>query len=186
MEELKSPGWIRGAQIGLGAVAVILSIFILINNPALVTESIVWIAGIILLIVGIEQVILGLFVKQRSRFVSIGLGVLVIILASIIIAYPKGTTALLIYLLGFALLFNGASRLIHGWRDRLRRGWSRGFRIGVGALEIGLSIAILVSPNIGAAFVGILIAIALLIAGIQIIIAGIFGRRSLLRRATDR
>ena len=84
------------------------------------------------------------------------------------------------------MLFNGASRLIHGWRDRLRRGWSRAFRIGVGALEIGLSIAILVSPNIGAAFVGILIAIALLIAGIQIIIAGIFGRRSLLRRATDR
>ncbi len=130
MEELKSPGWIRGIQIGLGAVAVILSIFILIN-PALATVSIVLIASIILLIVGIEQV-------------------------------------------------------IHGWRDRLRRGWSRGFRIGVGALEIGLSIAILVSANIGATLVGILIAIALLIAGIQIIIAGIFGRRSLLRRATDR
>ena len=185
MEELKSPGWIRGAQIGLGAVAVILSIFILIN-PALATVSIVLIASIILLIVGIEQVILGLFVKQKSRFVSIGLGVLVIILSSIIIAYPKGTTALLIYILAFALLFNGVSRLIHGWRDRLRRGWSRGFRIGVGALEIGLSIAILVSPNMGATLVGILIAIALLIAGIQIIISGIFGRRSLLRRATDR
>ena len=185
MEELKSPGWIRGAQIGLGAVAVILSIFILIN-PSLATVSIVLIASIILLIVGIEQVILGLFVKQKSRFVSIGLGVLVIILSSILIAYPKGTTALLIYILAFALLFNGVSRLIHGWRDRLRRGWSRGFRIGVGALEIGLSIAILVSPNIGATLVGILIAIALLIAGIQIIIAGIFGRRSLLRRATDR
>src|SRR6187397_2518631 len=150
MEELKSPGWIRGAQIGLGAVAVILSIFILIN-PSLATVS-------ILLIVGIEQVILGLFVKQKSRFVSIGLGVLVIILSSILIAYPKGTTALLIYILAFALLFNGVSRLIHGWRDRLRRGWSRGFRIGVGALEIGLSIAILVSPNIGATLVGILIA----------------------------
>jgi uncharacterized membrane protein HdeD (DUF308 family) len=185
MEELKSPGWIRGAQIGLGAVAVILSIFILIN-PSLATVSIVLIASIILLIVGIEQVILGLFVKQKSRFVSIGLGVLVIILSSILIAYPKGTTALLIYILAFALLFNGVSRLIHGWRDRLRRGWSRGFRIGVGALEIGLSIAILVSPNLGATLVGILIAIALLIAGIQIIIAGIFGRRSLLRRATDR
>ena len=185
MEELKSPGWIRGVQIGLGAVAVILSIFILIN-PELATVSIVLIASIILLIVGIEQVILGLFVKQKSRFVSIGLGVLVIILSSILIAYPKGTTALLIYILAFALLFNGVSRLIHGWRDRLRRGWSRGFRIGVGALEIGLSIAILVSPNMGATLVGILIAIALLIAGIQIIIAGIFGRRSLLRRATDR
>ena len=185
MEELKSPGWIRGVQIGLGAVAVILSIFILIN-PSLATVSIVLIASIILLIVGIEQVILGLLVKQKSRFVSIGLGVLVIILSSILIAYPKGTTALLIYILAFALLFNGVSRLIHGWRDRLRRGWSRGFRIGVGALEIGLSIAILVSPNIGATLVGILIAIALLIAGIQIIIAGIFGRRSLLRRATDR
>jgi uncharacterized membrane protein HdeD (DUF308 family) len=42
-----------------------------------------------------------------------------------------------------------------------------------------------VSPNLGATLVGILIAIALLIVGIQIIIAGIYGRRSLLRRATD-
>ncbi|MDW0294627.1 MAG: hypothetical protein QN718_11210, partial [Nitrososphaeraceae archaeon] len=65
MEELKSPGWIRGVQIGLGAVAVMLSIFILIN-PTLATVSIVLIASIILLIVGIEQVILGLFVKQKS------------------------------------------------------------------------------------------------------------------------
>lgn len=180
MSELKSPGWIRALQIGLGAIAVALSIAILIN-PGLATVSIVWIASLILLFVGIEQVIVGLFVKQRSRLATIGLGILVIILASLLLAYPSWTTTILILILGFALLFDGVSRLIHGWRDRLRSRWSRGFRIGVGVLEIALSIAIILSPSLGAKLVGILVAIALLIVGIEIIIAGIFGRRRMLR-----
>jgi uncharacterized membrane protein HdeD (DUF308 family) len=45
-------------------------------------------------------------------------------------------------------------------------------------LEIILSIMILVSPAIGAALVGILIGIALLIVGIQVVVAGISGRRT--------
>jgi uncharacterized membrane protein HdeD (DUF308 family) len=47
----------------------------------------------------------------------------------------------------------------------------------VGALEIVLGILIMVSPGFGAAFVGLIIAIAVLIVGIEMVIAGIKGRR---------
>jgi uncharacterized membrane protein HdeD (DUF308 family) len=57
------------------------------------------------------------------------------------------------------------------------RGWSRGFSIGVGALEIALGILIMASPAFGVALVGFMIAIALLVTGIQMIVAGISGRR---------
>jgi uncharacterized membrane protein HdeD (DUF308 family) len=179
MSDLKAPGWSRAAQIGLGALAIILSILI-IAFPGIGIVSIVLIIGVLLLIVGIESVITGIFVKSKSRMANIGLGIIVIILAIIVMAFPVGTTIFLIILMGVALLIDGISRLIHGFgdRDRENRGWSRGFRIGVGALEIAFGILILVSPAVGVAFVAFVIAIALLIVGIQMIVAGIYGRRT--------
>ena len=171
-------------QIGLGAIVIILSISIL-SQPAIATVSLVVIAAIILLIVGIERVIYGVFIRHKSRLPTIGFGILVIILAAIAIAFPVWTTVFLIYLIAFALLFDGISRITHGAGDRESHGWSRGFSIGVGVLEIILSIMILVSPVIGAALVGILIGIALLIVGIQVVVAGISGRRPTLIGSKD-
>jgi uncharacterized membrane protein HdeD (DUF308 family) len=177
MSNSKSPGWVRAAQIGLGAIVIILSISIL-AQPAIATVSLIVIAAVILLIIGIERIIYGIFIRHRSRLPTIGFGILVIILAGIAIAFPVWTTVLLIYLIAFALLFDGISRVAHGVGDKESRGWARGFSIGVGILEIILSIMILVSPAIGAALVGILIGIALLIVGIQVVVAGISGRRT--------
>jgi uncharacterized membrane protein HdeD (DUF308 family) len=177
MSSAKTPEWSRAAQIGLGALAIILSILILVF-PGTAIVSIVLIIGILLLIVGIESVISGLFIKSRSRMASIGLGIIVIILALIVMAFPVGTTVFLIILMGIALLIDGISRLVHGFGDKESRGWSRGFRIGVGALEIIFGILVMVSPAVGVAFVGFIIAIALLIVGIQMIAGGISGRRT--------
>ena len=176
MRDLKAPGWSRAAQIGLGAIAIILSILIL-AFPGTAIVSIVLIIGILLLIVGIESVITGLFVKSKSRMAGIGLGILVIILALIVMAFPVGTTVFLIILMGVALLIDGIARLIHGFGDKESRGWSRGFRIGVGALEIIFGILIMISPAVGVAFVAFIIAIALLIVGIQMIAGGVSGKR---------
>ena len=109
---------------------------------------------------------------------SAGLGIIVIILALVVIAFPAGTTVFLIILMGIALLIDGISRLVHGFGDKESRGWSRGFRIGVGALEIALGILVMVSPAVGVAFVAFIIAIALLIVGIQMVAGGISGRRT--------
>ena len=176
MSDLRVPGWVRAAQIGLGVLAIIISITLLVI-PGAVLTTIIFIIGILLLIVGIESVISGLFVKSKSRMASIGLGILVIILSLIVIAFPSAVGVFVLILIGIVLLIDGISRLVHGFGDKERRGWSRGFRIGVGALEIVLGILIMVSPGFGAAFVGFIIAIAVLIVGIEMVIAGIKGRR---------
>jgi uncharacterized membrane protein HdeD (DUF308 family) len=177
--ESKSPVWVRAAQIALGAVAIALSIYILVL-PGQAVVSIVFFVGILLLIVGIETVITGIFVRSKSssRWTSLGLGILVIILAIIVTAFPVGTTIFLIILMGVALSIDGISRVIHGFRDKESRSWSRGFSIGVGALEIALGIFIMASPALGVKLVAFMIAISLLITGIQMIVAGISGRRS--------
>jgi uncharacterized membrane protein HdeD (DUF308 family) len=176
--ETKSPGWMRAIQIGLGIIALILSVYVL-AFPAATFVAIVWILGIVLLVVGIERVISGIFEHRpgRSRWSSVGLGILVIILAIIVLAFPASVGVFLIILLAIALLFDGIARLVHGITDRTRGRGSRIFKIVVGVIEIALSIAIMASPLLGADIVGILIAIGLLIAGIQIIVAGVTGTR---------
>lgn len=180
MSSQKSPGWKRAAQIGLGALAIILAIIAMVF-PGATVVSIVIILAIALLIVGIEKVISGIFFEHKSRFAAIGLGILVIILAIIALAFPVGATTVLILILAFALMFDGFARIIQGFGDKQERGWIRGFYIGVGVLAVIISIMVLVSPFFGAALAGFLIGIALLIIGIQVISAGITGREARLR-----
>lgn len=132
MSDLKAPVWARAAQIGLGALAIILSIVIL-AFPEVALISVIFIVGILLLIVGIESVISGIFIKSRSRMASIGLGILVIILALIVITFPAAVGIFLLILIGIVLLIDGISRLEHGFGDKEHHGLSRAFRIGVGA-----------------------------------------------------
>jgi uncharacterized membrane protein HdeD (DUF308 family) len=175
--ETKSPGWMRAVQIGLGIIALILSVYVL-AFPAATFVAIVWIFGIILLVVGIERLISGIFERHgRSRWTSIGLGILVIILALILLAVPAAVAVFLIILAAIALLFDGIARLIHGIGDKTRGRGSRIFSIVAGVIEIALSIAIMAVPLLGELLVGILMAIALIIVGIQIIFAGVTGTR---------
>jgi uncharacterized membrane protein HdeD (DUF308 family) len=173
----KSPGWLRAVTIGLGVLAIVLAIYALVY-PGLTIVTLVWVLAIIFLIVGIEKVISGIFVPRGgSRWGTIGLGILVIILASIALAYPVGTTVALFLFLGIALLFEGIAMIIHGFGDKTRRGWVRGFSIGVGALAVVVGSLMIVYPPFGAEVTAIVIAIVLIIIGIQLIAAGIAGRQ---------
>ena len=171
----KSPGWVRMAQIGLGAVILVLSILALLN-PVMGGVTVIFILALLLFFAGIEKVVSGIIGRGKSRLASIGLGIIVIVISLIAMTYPQGATAVIVILLGIALLVDGISRIIHSLRRRERGRMSNMFGIGVGALEIIFAIAIIVYPNIGIALAGILIGIALLITSIQIIAAGLTGR----------
>ena len=170
----KSPGWLRGAQIGLGILVVILSIYAL-AYPGAAFVSLVLILGIILFIVGIEKIISGIFLPIKGRWATIGLGILVLIFAGFVIAFPGFTTWIITVFIGIALLFSGAASIAQAFSGR-ESGWKKAFLIGVGALLIILGIMVLVSPVFGAQFAGFVIAIGLLIAGIQMIAEGATGR----------
>ena len=170
----RSPGWVRMAQIGLGAVILVLSILVLLN-PVMGGVSVIFILALLLFFAGIEKVVSGIIGRGRARLLSIGLGIIVIVVSLLAMTYPQGATAIIVILLGIALLVDGISRILHSIR-RKERGMSHFFGIGVGVLEIIFAIAIIVYPNIGIALAGILIGIALFITSIQIISAGLTGR----------
>ena len=173
----KRPSWVRALQIGLGAIIIALSIWALVS-PKDAFVLIVRLLAIILFFVGIERVISGIFLPGKHRFYSIGLGILILILAGIAIAYPTEAATLIIIFIAIALLIIGASRIIEGL-SRRHRGFSRGFHLGVGILAVAIGIAILVLPSFGAALAGFLIAIGLLVIGIQMVITGIRSHKQL-------
>ena len=171
----KSPGWVRAVQIGLGALTIALSIFAL-AFPGATFISIVWVLAVVLFFVGIEEIIAGIFSPRKSRWSSIGLGVLVLIFAGIAMSYPVAAAITIVVFIGIAFLINGIARIIEGFSGK-HSGISRAFIIGVGILAIALSAAVLTSPFFGTRLAGIIIGIGLLITGIQMIFIGIQGRR---------
>jgi uncharacterized membrane protein HdeD (DUF308 family) len=172
----RSPGWIRFVQIGLGILAIIGSGFAL-TFPHIAFLSVVILISIVLFFVGIEKILTGIFIEHKARFATIGLGILTIILAGLAMAFPIAAAIVIIYLLGFALMFDGFGRIIDGITNKTNRRWIRGFHIGVGVLNVAISILVLISPLFGAIFAGLLIGFSLLIVGIQMITTGIFERR---------
>jgi uncharacterized membrane protein HdeD (DUF308 family) len=131
----------------------------------------------VLFFVGIEKIITGIFIAHKARFATIGLGILTIILAGLAMAYPVAAAIVVVFFLGFALLMNGFARIIDGITNKANKGWVRGFVIAVGILAVIISVMILASPVFGAVFAGLIIAMALLIIGIQMVAAGVSGRR---------
>jgi uncharacterized membrane protein HdeD (DUF308 family) len=178
ISETKTPGWLRAVQIGLGIIAIVLSFYVL-AFPAFTFISVVYVLAIVMFVLAIERIIVGIFspAPGKSRWGVVGLGVLVLIVSIIVLAYPVGTAVFLLFMLAVALFFDGIARIVQGIRDKSISKGSRAFSVVAGAIAIGLSILIFASPLLGAVFVGILLAISLLINGIQIIVAGVTGRR---------
>jgi uncharacterized membrane protein HdeD (DUF308 family) len=171
----KSPTWVRGVQLGLGILVVILSIYAL-AYPGAAFVSLVSILVIILFIVGIDKIISGIFLPIKGKGASIGLGILVLIFAGLVIAFPGFATWMITVFIGIALLFGGAASIAQAFSGR-ESGWRKAFLIGVGALLIIIGIMVLVSPVFGAQFAGFVVAIGLLIAGIQMLVAGATGKK---------
>ncbi|TLX67821.1 MAG: hypothetical protein E6L03_05505 [Thaumarchaeota archaeon] len=172
---MRSSGGIRAVEIGLGIIVVILSIYAL-AYPGATFVSLVLILGIILFIVGIDKIISGIFLPIKGKGASIGLGILVLIFAGLVIAFPGFATWIITVFIGIALLFGGAASIAQAFSGK-ESGWKKAFLIGVGALLIIIGIMVLVSPVFGAKFAGFVIATGLLIAGIEMIVAGATGRR---------
>ena len=105
------------------------------------------------------------------RGVQIGLGILVIALSIFALTFPA-------YMLYSLELPFSLAELLEYWRECwVTTHYGQAHFLSVWELAIIISIAVLVSPAFGAALGGVLIAIGLLITGIQMVASGIAGQR---------
>ena len=179
MQTLESPPWLRMLQIVLGGICITLSLVILAYiGPAILT--IILILSLILLVVGIERTSVGIAMRRSYRgssLANIVLGLAVIAFSIVLMQFPIFTSAILVILAAVALLLSGIARIIHGISNKTSRS-SRAFLIGVGVINIALSILIIAHPiSFGLVLLGIIISIAFLISGIEMMALGISGRQ---------
>ena len=171
----KSPDWLRFIEVGLGAIAIILTI-VSLTYPGITTKTIIQLDSIVLLIVGIERIAIGITLPLKGksyRLFNIGLGPLIIALAIVLISIPLYHPVSPIALGALALLFNGFSRIIQGIRGKEIPGWSKGILVGVGTMNIAVSALAITVPNFGDSPLARSISITLLITGIQMITSAI-------------
>ena len=171
-----SSGSKRGVLVGLGVIAIILSILVFIH-PGMTVVTIVYIMAITLIIIGIEKIISGIFIRRGSKWGTLGLGVLALIFGSIALGFPVSTGVFVIVMLGVGLLFAGISHIVYGFGNKESPRWARGFSIGAGALATVLSFLVMGAPYAGAVVVSFFVGIALLIIGIETTVVGVSGSR---------
>jgi uncharacterized membrane protein HdeD (DUF308 family) len=172
----ESTEWLHTVQVGLGLIILFLSIMVLFN-PIFGTVPVVLFLALVLLFAGIEKVIIGFTPSGKSHLISIGLGIIVIVVALIAMTFPTGTSIFIVMLFGIALLIDGISRTVYTFRDNQIKGKSKSFGIGVGMLSIIFALVIMTYPRIGLVVAGIFIGISLFVTSVQIISDGMAWRQ---------
>ncbi|HKI08533.1 MAG TPA: DUF308 domain-containing protein [Nitrososphaeraceae archaeon] len=174
------PRSLRTFQIIVGAICIILSVLVLVG-PRLGTYTFLFFIEITLLILGAERIASGVRspgIKKSSRIINIAIGSAMIGFALLGFFTPKLTTQWLVLLLGLGLLANGIVRIVDGFRNKdIYESSAVISRLGAGIVSAAVAILVLVFPIFGFILILIILSIALLITGIELIIVGIRGRR---------
>ena len=175
-----SSQWLRILQIAIGAAAIALAIAV-IAIPKLAPVTAMVIFAIVLFTVGVERIASGIgteYLSRRSRMINIGIGAVVLFFAIITIAFPQNSIEFLVLIVGLALLFNGAIRIIDGIRKSFPSNSQRMFRIATGGICIVLAGFVLTNLQFGIFVVVVVMVVALVIQGAEILYAGIKGEKT--------
>ncbi len=168
VDQKKSPMWLRILEIIAGIIIVVLAGYV-IANPGVAIATLILFLAIALIIIGVDYFI-RVFAKGITgwrRLLNLILSALAIIIAAYVIAYPAIYGSLtLVYLLGLALLFAGIASAARGTAGSLI----------VGILGIIIGFAVIIFPGVGLATIVLLVAVFLVIFGLESLASGILGR----------
>ena len=166
-----SPLRVRKVQIALGILAILLAI-IAITNPTLAVSSYVILVALVLIIAGFENILTGLLIAHKFRLLTIGLGVFTIILAGLALAFPTAAARVVVLVLSFSLMLDGFTRVADGLTNKSDKKLVKGLTIAVGVLGIIISIGVNIIPFWGKILISKLLAVDLIIIGIQMFTTG--------------
>ncbi len=157
--------WSMAAE---GILALIIGALIL-AWPGMTLVTLTWIVGIFVLLAGICALIALIGSQKGQRGVLIAGGLLGIILGCIFLAWPIGTTAVLLWLLMIWLVLYGIYRIVHAIRQP-PEDHSRWLDICLGIISLVVGVLLIALPALeGLEVLALLLGIYALIAGIILI-----------------
>jgi len=172
----RHPIWLRAAEIVAGIIVLILAVYV-IFNPNVAIGLLRLILGIGLIILGLALIISGAgsrTARMGGRVISIILGIIVLALGVAAIVYTNFGSALLITVFAIGLLINAIGRIAYsGYAVGVGApAWLRGSSLVLGIIALIIAIVVIVFPSFGGALLTILVALALLLLGIELIVSG--------------
>ncbi len=157
--------WSMAAE---GILALIIGALIL-AWPGMTLVTLTWIVGIFVLLAGICALIALIGSHKGQRGVLIAGGLLGIILGCIFLAWPIGTTAVLLWLLMIWLVLYGIYRIVHAIRQP-PEDHSRWLDICLGIISLVVGVLLIALPALeGLEVLALLLGIYAVIAGIILI-----------------
>ncbi len=174
---LKQPGWLRGLEIFTGLLAMVLGVLVLVF-PGLGVASLVALLSIGLLFMGIRSIsLVGYSSLPRGlRAVSIVSGILSVILAVLVLLFPGYGVLTLLLLVSLGLVAYGVGRIYLASTLKATTGWIKGMMVTVGVVDLILSIVVLAIPNLALVTFAVVLSVALLVSGAEMIVSGAIGR----------
>ena len=174
------PDWVRGLDIITGIIAVIVGFWIVLDT-SLAQLTILFGFSFALALIGFTRIVKVAttpdeIMKSSSRVLNAVAGVISIISAAYVFAFPLVTILLSIAILGVALMLMGTARLFMGVIEDGLPTWMRALLIFIGLLTIGLSLLTIAFPGYGFAILTLLVSIMLIINGLTRLVSGITGR----------
>jgi uncharacterized membrane protein HdeD (DUF308 family) len=179
-EDIISPKWLRIFQVVVGCICIALSIYILFGSVTVGAYSLIFLAAIIFIIIGIERIIVGVrssSLTRRSRLISIGIGAGIVVYFGSGFFVPVFVSKLYVLIFAFGLLGLGAMRIIDGLKNNTYERPPKLFTLGTGIVSVAVGLLVFAAPKFGFVLLVLIVAIILLISGIQIAYVGITGKR---------
>ncbi|MGP8133881.1 MAG: DUF308 domain-containing protein [Halobacteriota archaeon] len=176
MAEKVHPIWLRILEIIAGIIVLLLAVY-LIFNPDVAISLLRIILGVALVILGLALLVRGATSKMLAtggKVVSIILGIIVLALGVTAIFDTGFGSALLVTVFAIGLLLNAIGRISYaGYATGAGLPASlRGASFALGIIALIIAIAVIVFPGIGFALLVVLVALALLLLGIELIVSG--------------
>ena len=171
------PTGIRGLDIVLGFAIIFLGSWILLDT-AILEPTLVFLLAVGLIFIGFTRLGKGIFMSDASkttRFIKIGTGLLVIVLAIAAFLFSEFTMSVLITFLTFGIMFLGMARLVVGYAERDMRQGTRIFYVVGGGIVFFFGFIAAIFPALGLYTLKLILAVTFLILGSLRVAAGVSG-----------
>jgi len=174
---LKQPGWLRGLEVVAGLLVMVFGVLVLVF-PGWGVATLVVLLSMGLLFAGIGAISFAGFSSLSSglRVVSAIAGIISLIMALLVVIFPGYGVLTLIVLVSLGLIVYGFSRIFLAYTLKATAGWLRGMIVVVGVLDIILSVVVLIFPGLAVLTFTVILSLALLVSGAEMIVSGAIGR----------
>lgn len=134
----------------------------LLFEPVKGAETVAWVVGLYLVVVGIVDLVHSRHAMQRTP--AVVAGIVLMATGALIAFWPDVTVRVIAVVWGIGFLLGGLIRVVSAFADK---GYAWGWRLLLGALGIAVGVVFVVWPNIGVGAIFLLVGISAVITGIM-------------------